>query len=285
MQSATERGVCDMDITLPGIHPHNRAQRDSAAFATVERPREGGAVLGSFVDALTWAQALDAIEGWARRRESRYVCACNVHMVMSMRQDQLVSQAVNGADMVTPDGMPMAWMLRALGFPRQQRIPGTDLMWKYCEVAAATRTPVYFYGNTKETLDLLRVRLAIAFPDLRIAGMEAPPFRELTADEDAQAVDRINRSGAGMVFVGLGCPKQEVWMSRHRGRINAVMMGVGAAFNFHAGTVRRAPGWMQSAGLEWLHRLGAEPGRLWKRYLTTNVSFMLCAIGQLLRSR
>lgn len=141
--------------------------------------------------------------------------------------------------------------------------------------------PVYFYGSTEATLALLKRRLREAFPALRMR-MESPPFRALTAEEDSATVDRINSSGAGLVFVGLGCPKQERWMAEHRGRIHAVMIGVGAAFDFHAGTVRRAPAWMRDNGFEWLHRLLSEPRRLWKRYLVTNTLFIIGAARQLL---
>jgi N-acetylglucosaminyldiphosphoundecaprenol N-acetyl-beta-D-mannosaminyltransferase len=247
--------------------------------------RQGAPVLGAFIDAISWERALETIQWWAVQRQSRYICACNVHMVMTMRKSGPLNDTVRGADMVLPDGMPVAWMLRRLGFPQQSKVSGPDLMWKFFSLAEASGTRVYFYGSTRRTLELLQARLATAFPDLRVAGMEAPPFRELSPDEDADAVARINASDAGVVFVGLGCPKQELWMGSHRGRVNAVMIGVGAAFDFIAGTVKRAPLWMQRCGLEWAYRLAAEPQRLWRRYLTTNFSFLLGALGQLLRSR
>jgi N-acetylglucosaminyldiphosphoundecaprenol N-acetyl-beta-D-mannosaminyltransferase len=247
--------------------------------------REGARVLGAFVDAISWESALRTVDSWGAARQSRYVCACNVHVVMSARRNDAMKETVENADMCVPDGMPVAWMLRRLGFPLQLRVSGPDLMWKYCGLAAASGTSVYFYGSTPETLDLLQRRLVAAFPSLRIAGAYSPPFREQTGEEDASTVERINSSGAGVVFVGLGCPKQELWMAGHRGRVRAVMIGVGAAFDFHAGTVKRAPGWMQEKGLEWAYRLAAEPQRLCRRYLTTNIPFMLGALSQLLRSR
>jgi N-acetylglucosaminyldiphosphoundecaprenol N-acetyl-beta-D-mannosaminyltransferase len=157
-------------------------------------------------------------------------------------------------------------------------------MWALCERAAKENISVYCYGSTEETLRLLRGQLAAAFPTLEITS-ESPPFRALPTNEDDLAVERINSSGAGIVFVGLGCPKQECWMAEHRGRINAVMIGVGAAFDFHAGTIKRAPKWMQNAGLEWLHRLASEPRRLWKRYLVTNTLFIIGAAKQLLKTK
>jgi N-acetylglucosaminyldiphosphoundecaprenol N-acetyl-beta-D-mannosaminyltransferase len=144
---------------------------------------------------------------------------------------------------------------------------------------------VYFFGSSPDTLEALDQRLSVAFPSLIVGGYESPPFRPLTPQEDADAVARINASGAGLVFVGLGCPKQELWMQAHRGRINAVMLGVGAAFDFHAGTVSRAPAWMRHNGLEWLHRLASEPRRLWRRYLVTNTLFVWGAARQLVFRR
>ena len=219
--------------------------------------------------------------GWAHARESRYVTICNVHVVVSASRDVAYREMINSADMATPDGAPVAWMLRRLGFAGQPRISGPDLTEALCARCAAENLPVYFYGSTESTLVLLEKELRARFPSLQMS-MESPPFRELTAEEDAATVDKINASGAGIVFVGLGCPKQERWIAEHRGRVNAVMIGVGAAFDFHAGTVPRAQEWMRNNGLEWLHRLASEPRRLWKRYLVTNTLFILGAARQLL---
>lgn len=243
-----------------------------------------GTVLGAQIDVMSWDVALNRLLGWARSRESRYVAICNVHVVVSATQDEAYRDVINRADMATPDGAPVAWMLRRQGFVGQPRISGPDLMWTLCERATKEGLSVYCYGSTEATLALLEHRLRAAFPHLRLT-LESPPFRALSVEEDAAAVDRINASGAGIVFIGLGCPKQERWMAEHRGRINAVMIGVGAAFDFHAGVVKRAPRWMQDNGLEWLHRLTSEPRRLWKRYLVTNTLFVLGAARQLLLHR
>jgi N-acetylglucosaminyldiphosphoundecaprenol N-acetyl-beta-D-mannosaminyltransferase len=173
-------------------------------------------------------------------------------------------------------------MLRKLGHAGQERVSGPDLTWAMLARCAAEGLPVYFFGSTRDTLGLLAQRINATFPTLNVVGLEAPPFRAITEQEDAESVERINASGAGLVFVGLGCPKQEHWMLAHRGRIHAVMLGVGAAFDFHAGTVPRAPMWMREHGLEWLHRLASEPRRLWHRYLVTNTLFGLGAARQLL---
>ena len=247
--------------------------------------RRGARVLGAFINAVDWPAALECISNWAAQRQSRYVCICNVHSVVMTSRDAEFGWVVNDADMATPDGAPVAWMLRRLGFVGQQRINGPDLMWKYCEQAAAQGEAVFFYGSAQATLDALRVRLMQVFPELMVAGMVSPPFRPLSAEEDTAMVERINGSGAGVMFVSLGCPRQEMWMAAHRGRVNAVMIGVGAAFDYHAGIIKRAPPWMQNAGLEWLHRLVSEPCRLWKRYLVTNTFFVLGAAWQLLHKK
>ncbi len=249
-----------------------------------DKERVTGNVLGARIDVLAWDEAMARLLGWARGRESRYVTICNVHVVVTASRESAYGAVINASDMATPDGAPVAWMLRRQGFVGQPRISGPDLMWALCERCAAEGVPVYCYGSTEETLGLLAARLKAVFPGLALT-VESPPFRALTPEEDAAAVERIHASGAGIVFVGLGCPKQEVWMAEHRGRVNAVMIGVGAAFDFHAGQVARAPRWMRDNGLEWLHRLFSEPRRLWRRYLVTNTLFIVGAVRQLLGAR
>jgi N-acetylglucosaminyldiphosphoundecaprenol N-acetyl-beta-D-mannosaminyltransferase len=251
--------------------------------STITRTQQYGTrILGCYIDACSWQTTVQTIQRWSAMRESRYVCICNVHSVVTARHDAAFGQALEEADMSTPDGMPVTWMLRHMGFPEQQRINGPDLMWRYCALAEQRNEPIFFYGNTDATLTALSQKLLAAFPRLQIAGMVSPPFRPLNAAEDVEIVARINASGARVVFVSLGCPKQELWMAAHRGRIDAVMIGVGAAFDYHAGTIRRAPLWMQQRGLEWLYRLCAEPRRLWKRYLVTNSLFIVGAVRQLI---
>lgn len=243
--------------------------------------RSGAAVLGVFIDALSWEDAVSQLVAWGYERESRYVCICNVHSVVTAAQDPAFRDVLNEADMATADGMPVAWTLRRLGFPGQQRINGPDLMWRYLREAERLCQMVYFYGGTASTLHKLHRTLIAAFPRLRIGGMVAPAFGPISREEDDAAVQQINASGATVVFVGLGCPKQEMWMAAHRGAIRAVTVGVGAAFDYHAGTLRRAPMWMQHRGLEWMYRLLTEPRRLWKRYLVTNLLFIVRITKQL----
>lgn len=247
--------------------------------------RKGGPVIGAFIDALDWDEAVARLLRWGESRESRVVNICNVHSVVTARRDPRFARALAEADMNTPDGAPVAWLLRHSGFRRQQRIDGPELMLRYAAASRAAGQALYLYGGTPETLERLRTNLTRQYPGLEIAGMHAPPFRALTSQEDEADVDRINASGASLVFVGLGCPKQELWMQAHRGRVRAVMVGVGAAFDFHAGAVARAPHWMRSHGLEWLHRLASEPRRLWRRYLVSNTLFLWHAGLQIVRGR
>jgi N-acetylglucosaminyldiphosphoundecaprenol N-acetyl-beta-D-mannosaminyltransferase len=246
------------------------------------RGRTPSEVIGVPIDPVTWPEVLERIGTWAKRRESRYVCICNAHSCVTANQDEAFGRTVREADLATPDGAPVAWMLRRFGFASQERINGPDLMSRYCEVAARTGEGIYLYGSAPDTLAKLGVALNERFPGLVIAGAYSPPFRPLTPEEDAAIVADINASGAGTVWVSLGCPKQEKWMQEHRGRISAVMVGVGAAFDYHAGTIVRAPLWMQRSGLEWAHRLLSEPRRLWRRYLVTNTLFVMLAARQLM---
>lgn len=236
--------------------------------------RRGAYVLDSHIDAISWDDALSRVVAWAGQRQSRYVAFCNVHSVVTASRDAQFNTVLDQADLVLPDGAPLAWALRREGFEKQQRINGPDLMWRYLAVAERLGQSVFFYGSTDDTLDKLRARILAAFPKLKIAGMLSPPFRSLSAEEDQLDIAQINASGANVVFVGLGCPKQEAWMHAHRGSIRAVMLGVGAAFDYHAGTIQRAPKWMQKIGMEWFHRLCSEPRRLAKRYFVTNTIFL-----------
>ncbi|MEW6447676.1 MAG: WecB/TagA/CpsF family glycosyltransferase [Bacillota bacterium] len=241
-----------------------------------------GRVLGVRVDATSFADAVSRIGGWANGFESRYVVVANVHVAMMAHDDPAYREIVNNADLVTPDGMPLVWALRVLGFKQQERVHGARLVLDLCNWAAANEAPVFFYGSTPETLAALRRNLLARFPNLRIAGMYSPPFRPLSPAEDEADVKRINASGAHIVFVGLGAPKQERWMAAHRGRVNAVMLGVGAAFDILAGRIKQAPAWMQRSGLEWLYRLLKEPRRLWWRYLYYNPRYLALLSLQLL---
>ena len=253
--------------------------------ATVETDPPRKFVLGMRVDATSYADATRRVLEWAAQGDSRYVCVANVHMAMESYDAAEFRQVVNSADLVTPDGMPLVWMLRRLGVPGQGRVAGPELLPRICEAAAQRGIPVGFYGGTADTLSGLTQRLIKRFPGLKVAYALSPPFRPLADEEDERVVQEINSSGARILFVGLGCPKQERWMAEHKGRVRAVMLGVGAAFDFHAGKVPQAPAWMQRMGLEWLFRLAMEPRRLWRRYAKHNPRFVVLALMQLLGLR
>lgn len=244
-------------------------------LSPLHEPPVAKLILGSRIDATSYSDACDRIQRWVQTGISGYVIAANVHVVMTAHGNQTFQQVVNGASLVTPDGMPLVWGLRLLGIPKQQRVYGPDLMLAWCDRAAQTGLPIYLYGGTEVMLQELVNRLVQRFPQLAIAGYHAPPFRPLTPLEEEQDVQRIKASGAAVVFVGLGCPKQEFWMARQQLHISAVMVGVGAAFSFHSGEVSQAPRWMMRLGLEWFYRLCSEPRRLWQRYLVNNPLFVI----------
>jgi N-acetylglucosaminyldiphosphoundecaprenol N-acetyl-beta-D-mannosaminyltransferase len=219
--------------------------------------------------------------------ERGWLTAAAVNLVMSAHDDPATMRAVQAATLAVPDGQPLVWALRLLGHERATRIYGPDLMERYCAHAADSGVPIYLYGGrSQEALALLTARLVERFPGLRVAGGQSPPFRALTAEEQARVVEEIDRSGAQVVWVGTGQPKQELWMSEMRPRLEApLLVGVGAAFDFHAGIVSQAPSWMQRNGLEWVYRLSREPKRLWRRYASQNPRFVAGFAHQWIRER
>ncbi len=238
-------------------------------------PHARVSVLGVEVSAINMAIALETIDAWITDRQPHYVCVTGVHGVMESQHDESLRQIHNQAGMVTPDGMPLVWLNRWHGQRHVDRVYGPDLMLACCERSQASGHKHFLYGGADGVAELLAARLTERFPALRIAGTYTPPFRALTAEEDADVVARINVSGADIVWVGLSTPKQEKWMAAHLGRLRApVMIGVGAAFDFHAGLKSQAPQWMQRSGLEWLYRLVTEPRRLGRRYLVNNPAFI-----------
>lgn len=234
------------------------------------------------VDGTSYDDAVARVLTWAKAGESRYICVATVHMVMEAYDDLSFRQVVNGADLVTPDGMPLVWALRLLGIKGQQRVYGPELTPRLLSAAARGGVPVGFYGSSPEVLERLLANVRRAYPGLNVAYAESPPFRPLSEEEEAAVRERIKASGCRILFVGLGCPKQERWMARQKGKLPVVMLGVGAAFDFLAGTKPQAPRWMQNAGLEWLFRLATEPRRLWRRYLKHNPRFVALFLLQLL---
>jgi len=220
---------------------------------------------------------------WGATYKSRCVYATNIHSLMESHDDEKFLGILNSSNINTPDGMPLVWMLRLKGYPEQKRVYGPTLMLHILEAASLESIPVGFYGGKPEVLKLLYENMLIRYPGLKIAYSYSPPFHSLSKTEDEMVVKEIQDSGVQILFVGLGCPKQEKWIAAHRGIITAVMIGVGAAFDFHAGVIPQAPLWMQRIGLEWLFRLKTEPRRLWRRYLFHNPRFVFLATLELLK--
>jgi N-acetylglucosaminyldiphosphoundecaprenol N-acetyl-beta-D-mannosaminyltransferase len=233
------------------------------------------AILGIDLAVTDYDGAMDWMDAVVQARGRASVSAAAVHLVMVAQEDPETRRAIEDA-LVVPDGVPLVWALRALGHRRATRVYGPELMARYCARSVRTGTTMYLYGGkSDEALELLTTRLRERFPGLRIAGGWSPPFRELDEAELDEVAARINASGADVVWVGTGQPKQEKWMATMRGRLDApILGGVGAAFDFHAGTLPQAPPWMQRAGLEWSYRLAREPRRLWRRYARYNPRFV-----------
>lgn len=258
-------------------------------IAPLMKPPPKLPVLGTGISATNYGEIVRLCRCWVEQRREwlsagaplpdrpagRGIFLCNVHSVMTGVLQPEFRKVLQGADIATSDGMPLVWALRSLGVRGQPRVYGPDLMLEVCEQAAAHRHRIFLYGGGERTLPALCKRLTERFPGLLISGAHGPPFRPLTREEDAACIKEILDSNADIVFVGIGMPKQERWIAEHRDRLpGVVMLGVGAAFDFHAGRVRQAPGWMQRVGLEWLFRLLMEPCRLWKRYLLLNPLFL-----------
>jgi N-acetylglucosaminyldiphosphoundecaprenol N-acetyl-beta-D-mannosaminyltransferase len=234
-----------------------------------------------------YEQVLDWMDAMIATNKRGYLTAAAVNLVMSAREDPDTMRAVLGASLAVPDGQPLVWALKLLGHARATRVYGPSLMAAFCARAARNGTPIYLYGGrSEEALALLTDRLGERFPGLNVAGGSSPPFRVLTPAEEEHVVAEIDASGAQVVWVGTGQPKQERWMSAMRPRLRApLLVGVGAAFDFHAGIVPQAPAWMQRGGLEWTYRLAHEPRRLWRRYASQNPRFVAGFARQYLRER
>jgi N-acetylglucosaminyldiphosphoundecaprenol N-acetyl-beta-D-mannosaminyltransferase len=239
---------------------------------TIERVN----VLGLHVSAVSMSQAVTEVARWIDEREQHYVCVSGVHGVMESRRDPALQLIHNNSGLTTPDGMPLVWASHWAGAKDVEQVCGRDLMSALCELAVTRGWGSYFYGGGEGVPELLAARLSERFAGMAVVGHWSPPFRPLTDEEDEEVVRRINDANPDIVWVGLSTPKQERWMADHIGRLNApVLIGVGAAFDMHAGLLPHAPPWMQRSGLEWLYRLWREPRRLWRRYLRNNPPFLM----------
>jgi N-acetylglucosaminyldiphosphoundecaprenol N-acetyl-beta-D-mannosaminyltransferase len=243
-------------------------------------------VLGVSVSAVNMPSAVDDIRAAIQDRVGGYICVTGVHGVMESQRDPALRSIHNSAWLVVPDGMPLVWLSRAAGHRHVGRVYGPDLMLEVCAQSVEWGARHYFYGGNEGVPEDLANRLSERFPGLQVAGTFSPPFRSLSEDEDREIVDMVNAQSPDIVWVGLSTPKQERWMAEHVGRLTApVMLGVGAAFDFHAGLKPQAPRWMQRSGLEWLFRLATEPRRLWRRYLRNNPTFVALIVAQKLGLR
>lgn len=229
-------------------------------------------ILGTEILVTNMDHTVHLIESEIEQLKGEYICVGNVHTTVMAHDDPHYHRVQSEAAFVLPDGKPLSVYSRKHGFPEAERVTGPDLMLAL--FARDNGLKHYFYGSTEKTLAMLEEKLRGTYPDIQIVGMEAPPFRELTKEEDEEAVRRINASGADVIWVGLGAPKQENWMHAHKEKVGGVMIGVGAGFDYHAGNIKRAPVWMQRLSLEWLYRLLQDPKRLFKRYLVTNTRYL-----------
>ena len=223
------------------------------------------------------------IVGSARVNRSGYACLANVHMLIESKKDVSFQHELDNAGLLLPDGKPITWALRILHGVKQERVAGMDFLPDLVKAAAQERVPVFFYGGSEELLNAARKFLEKKYPELPLAGFYSPPFRTLSEAEEMEIIEHINNSGAHIVFVILGCPKQEIWMGHMKGFIKPYMVGVGGALPVMIGHQKRAPVWMQQAGLEWLFRLMQEPKRLFKRYAVTNVLFISMLVSKYIR--
>ena len=246
------------------------------------RRLSAGRVIGLPVAAGTMPLVSQEIVRLARAGRGGHVCVANVHMVVTARRDPHLRAVMESAAVVVSDGMPLVWRLRRAGFSEAEQVRGPNLTLELCRRAAAEGLPVYFYGGEPALIATILERLRAELPDMIVAGAEAPPMLPARPAADPRTVERIRGSGARIVFVGLGCPKQEFWMQAYRPHLDAVLLGVGQAFAIAAGQVREAPAWMRRRGLEWLYRLAIEPRRLWRRYLVTNSLFIVYVMRETL---
>jgi N-acetylglucosaminyldiphosphoundecaprenol N-acetyl-beta-D-mannosaminyltransferase len=257
------------------------SETNSVSNIPIELALPFKAVIGSPVTALPFDVQIAIMLEWADKCKSRFVCVANVHMLMEAYWHSKFAGVLKNADLVTPDGMPLVWMLRLMGAQKQDRVAGMDILLTLCRLAPTTNISVFFLGSQTMILERIKVKLKQEIPNLKIAGMEPLPFQPLSQAENDAVVQKINKSGAGLVFVSLGCPKQEYWISQNKGKISAVMIGLGGAFPVYAGIHKRAPRWVRELGLEWAYRLAQEPRRLWNRYTRTNLTFIYLALKQL----
>jgi N-acetylglucosaminyldiphosphoundecaprenol N-acetyl-beta-D-mannosaminyltransferase len=266
---------------------HASTVGSSDALSDYPPPRPNRlSILGVPLAIVDMNSAVDVISQWIDGNHSRYICELDVHSLMQAQDDPAHNQALCRADMVLPDGMPLVWMSKLHGHKDIRRVCGPDLMLRVFECSAQKQWRHFFFGGAPGVADALAKKVEGMYPTLIVAGTASPPFRPMSAQEIDDNIERINAASPDIVWIGLGCPKQEIWMCENVEKLTrSIAIGVGAAFDFHSGRIDRAPGWMRSAGLEWLHRLISEPRRLWRRYLYLAPRFIILGTFELLRSK
>lgn len=252
-------------------------------MSELRKDRQRFRVVSLDVDQVTHESAVDAVVALAESGHGSYVCFGTVHMVMESCDSPEFGARVNAADLIVPDGMPLVWMQKMQKAKGGERVRANDLMMMLIAKAEERGLRIGFYGGRQDVVEAMRDRARHEHPNINIAYAYSPPYRPLTAEEDDEITANIAASGTQILFMGLGCPKQENWMAEHRSSVRCVMLGVGASFDFYAGNVKESPPWLGRLGLEWLYRLWQEPKRLWRRYLILNPRFMWLAVRQLLR--
>ncbi len=275
-----------LDVNVPRFSDEpirSQGRSDGALDPSPARSCPSRYVLGMRVDGTSYRETAEVIADLVSTGDGGAVCVSTVHMVMEAFDDPGFQRIVNSADRVTPDGVPLVWALRLLGVEKAERVYGPSLLPMVCGLARERGLSVGFYGGSAEVLGELVRRMWKRFPGLEVSFAWAPPYRALIAEEDQKVIDGIESSGTSILFVGLGCPKQERWIADHRESLSCVMVGIGAAFDFHTGRKAQAPAWVQASGLEWLFRLCCEPRRLWRRYLYHNPRFLFHFVRQLAR--
>lgn len=231
-------------------------------------------ILGVNINVTNMKDTVKVITENLEEIKGNYICVSNVHTTVMSYEDEYYKDIQNGGFMALPDGKPLSIVSKKRGFKDAERVTGPDLMEEIFKISEENRYRHYFYGSTQETLDILEKKLKQKYPNIKISGMYSPPFRKLKEEEDKEVVNNINKVNADFIWVGLGAPKQEVWMRDHKNKVNGLMLGVGAGFDYHSGSISRAPKWMQNMSLEWLYRLIQDPKRLMGRYMKTNSKFL-----------
>jgi N-acetylglucosaminyldiphosphoundecaprenol N-acetyl-beta-D-mannosaminyltransferase len=240
-----------------------------------------GNILGVHANAINMNDALTAIDSWIVTQNPHYICVTSVHSIMECYDNPELRSIYNKSGLITPDGMPVVWLLRQHGYPFTERVYGPDLMLATCQQGLQKGYRHYFYGGGPGVAEKMAQRLTDRFPGLIVSGIDVPPFRQLTPEEDEAAISRITTARPDIVWIGLGCPRQERWMSEHLIKLGApVLIGVGAAFDFHSGNKLQAPHWIQRIGMEWFFRLITEPRRLWSRYFKNFPRFIFFVLLQ-----